>query len=65
MTRTEIRHWAYNLETGEIIGCSKANGLKRRVAFTNSFNRKYGYPCGGWRFFHGSEREFRGWCFSL
>ena len=65
MTRTEIRHWAYNLKTGEIIGNSKANGLKRSVALNNSFNRKYGDPCGGWRFFHGSEREFRGWCFSL
>ena len=65
MTRTEIRHWAYNFKTGEIISNSKANGLKRRVAFTNSFNRKHGYPCSGWRFFHGSEREFRGWCFSL
>lgn len=65
MTRTEIRHWAYNLKTGEIIGCSKANGLKRRVAFTNSFNRKYGYPYGGWRFFHGSEKELRSWRLGL
>ena len=65
MTRTEIRHWAYNLKTGEIVGCPKVNGLKRRVAFINSFNRKYGYPYGGWRFFHGSKEELRSWRLGL
>lgn len=65
MARIEIRHWAYNIKTGEIIGCSKTNGLKKRVAYVNSFNYRNGYPYGGWRFFNGSEEDFRNWRFSL
>ena len=57
MTGTEIRHWAYNLKTGEIVGCSTGNGLKRRVKRSNHWGTKHGYELGSWIFFHCSDAE--------
>lgn len=57
MTHTAIRHWAYNTETGELLGSSTSNGLKRRVKRTNRWYIKERFSLGSWVFFHGSANE--------
>lgn len=59
MTHTTIKHWAYNLITGEVLGCSTGNGLKRRVQHSNRWGARHGYELGSWIFFHCSDAELR------
>ena len=55
MTHTYPRHWAYNLLTGEVIGCSTGNALKRRVKRNTAWDIAHGYRgCHEWRFYHGA-----------
>lgn len=57
------RHMAYNLTTGEIINCARGNQLKRAVALTKAFDKKYYNLPGQWRFCHdyGRKWEAAGW----
>ena len=51
---TTCRHWAYNLRTGEVLGSSTGNALRRHVQRNERWNIHHGYGAGVWRFFHGS-----------
>ena len=52
------RHWAYNLATGEVIGCSTANALRRRLRHNQAWDIAHGYYAPSqWRFHHGSYEE--------
>lgn len=49
------RHWAINLTTGEIIGTSSVNALKRRIRHNTAWDRTHGYITkNAWRFHHGT-----------
>ena len=49
------RHWAYNLATGEVIGCSSANALRRRIRHNQAWDIAHGYySASQWRFHHGT-----------
>lgn len=50
-----IVHFAYNLETLEVIGNSKGNALKRTVKWHDHYARKHGEPVGKWIFAHGQD----------
>ena len=55
---TYPRHWAFNLATGEVIGCSTSNALKRRVKRNTAWDIAHGYTnCHKWRFFHGAYED--------
>ena len=54
------RHWAYNLATGEVIGCSTVNALKRRIKHNTAWDRAHGYITkSAWRFHHGTYEGLR------
>lgn len=56
----ELLHWAYCLETGEIIGSCRVNELKRRIRYSQAWDFAHGY--GGkrsWRFHHGEYETLR------
>ena len=59
MTTTAIRHWALNIVTGEVIGCSTGNHLKREVARNQRWDIAHGYGAGKWIFFHCTEAKMR------
>lgn len=61
MTR-EIMHWAYCPATGEVLGNATSNSLKRHVRRVTNWHIRYGCPVCEWRFFHGSEHQFRVHC---
>ena len=49
------RHWAINLTTGEIIGSSSVNALKRRIRHNERWDIAHGYYSkSAWRFYHGA-----------
>lgn len=49
------RHWAYNLTTGEVIGTSSVNALKRRIRRSVAWDIAHGYFVKNqWRFHHGA-----------
>lgn len=52
-------HWAYCPETGEVLGSSTVNGLRRHVAHNVRYDRKCGYPRKSWCFHHGSYESLR------
>ena len=56
---TYPRHWAYCLDTGEIIGCSTSSALKRRVRYRVARYKQLGYTGGKWRFYHGELDDLR------
>lgn len=56
---TNCRHWAYNLETGEVLGSSTGNALRRHVARNVRWNIRHGYGAGKWRFYHGAYEGLR------
>ena len=45
-------HVAYNTITGEVLACSTANALKRRVARNTAWDVAHGYGYGKWVFTH-------------
>ena len=54
------RHWAINLTTGEIIGCSSVNALRRRIAHNERWDIAHGYYSKSqWRFHHGAYEGLR------
>ena len=56
---TDCRHWAYNLETGEVLGSSTVNGLRRHIRRNTDWNVRHGYGAGEWRFYHGAYEGLR------
>ena len=51
-----MKHVAYNKTTGEVIGCSTVNALKRRLKRNAIWDRAHGYfHKSEWRFVHGSD----------
>lgn len=51
-----MKHFAYNKSTGEIIGCSTVNALKRRIKRNARWDRAHGYfDKPEWVFTHGSD----------
>lgn len=62
MTNTNtIKHWACDFTTGEVLGCSTSNQLKRRVKKITAYERAEGFYGHKWVFFHGTEGEMRAW----
>lgn len=55
----KFRHFAYNVNTGEIIGCTTGHNLKREVKATNKHDtRLFGkIPCT-WRFCHDGGKRW-------
>ena len=47
----EYRHIAFSISTGEIICCERGNQLKRLVAHSSKWNRKFNVS-SQWRFCH-------------
>lgn len=47
------KHWAINIRTGEVLGSSTGNGLKRHIQRNERWNIAHGYCAGKWRFYHG------------
>jgi len=56
---TNCKHWAYNLETGEVLGSMTGNALRRHVTRNTRWNVRYGYGAGKWRFYHGTYEGLR------
>ena len=57
---TTCRHWAICLETGEVLGSTTGNALKRHIARNTAWDIANGY--GGkrsWRFHHGDYEGLR------
>ena len=54
-----ITHFAYNLETLEVLGNTKGSALKRAVKWHQHYARKYGEPVGKWVFAHGADAYTR------
>lgn len=50
-----INHAAYNLTTGEIIACERANYLKKCVAYTQKINRESLGVKDRWIWAHGTN----------
>lgn len=51
-----MNHVAYNKTTGEVIGCSTVNALKRRLKRNARWDRVHGYFYKPeWVFTHGSD----------
>ena len=59
MFTPSAKHWAYNLETGEVLGSSTGNGLRRMIKRSQSWQIRYGYGTGKWRFSHGAYAGLR------
>ena len=57
MTTTAIRHWAFNIVTGEVLGSSTGNALRRHVRRNVRWDVAHGYGAGTWLFFHCSDAE--------
>lgn len=56
----EQRHWAINLTTGEIIGSTSANSLKRIIRRHERWDISHGYYAKSvWRFHHGAYEGLR------
>lgn len=51
----EFNHAAYNLATGEIITCERANYLKKCVAYRQKTDREYFGVNGRWVWAHGAN----------
>lgn len=58
-TTATIRHWAVNTITGEVLGSSTVNGLRRHIRHTVRWDVANGYGAGRWLFFHCSEEQLR------
>ncbi len=55
----EFRHFAYNVGTGEIIGCKTGNALKREVKATNKRDTSlFGRVPRTWRFCHDGGKRW-------
>lgn len=52
-------HWAYCPETGEVLGSSTVNGLKRHIHHNVAWDRAHGFPRKTWRFHHGAYESLR------
>lgn len=52
MSNTTYCHYALNLDTLELLGCTSVNALKRSVVLNN----RYGFG-GRWVFAHGTGAE--------
>lgn len=51
----ECRHWAYNATTGEVIGSTSVNALKRHIRHNERWDIAHGYYVkSAWRFYHGA-----------
>ena len=48
-------HVAFNIDTGEVLSCTKVNGLKRSIARNVRWSVRHGYGAGHWIFAHGSN----------
>lgn len=59
MATNSCRHWAICPETGEVLGSSTVNGLKRHLARNIRWLVRNGYPAGKWCFYHGSREGLR------
>ena len=57
--QSTIRHWAYCPETGEILGSSRACGLRRHLAHNIRWGIRHGEPRRYWKFMHCSEEALR------
>lgn len=55
----DCKHWAYNLETGEVLGAMTGNGLRRHLAHNVRWLVRHGYGAGKWRFYHGTYEGLR------
>ena len=55
----DCKHWAYNLETGEVLGAMTGNALRRHVAYNVRWLVRHGYGAGKWRFYHGAYEGLR------
>ena len=55
MMYSNNKHWAFNLETAEVISTSTGNALKRSVRWHQHYARKHGETKGVWVFAHGSQ----------
>lgn len=55
MERITNGHAAYNLDTYEVIICSRGNHLKRKVAQVQRYNKAYNYMPSRWVFAHGKD----------
>ena len=53
MMYSNNKHWAFNLETAEVISTSTGNALKRSVRWHQHYARKHGETVGKWVFGHG------------
>lgn len=51
-----MKHWAYNLATGEILGCHRACSLKRHLKRISRFDFNYFGCRGQWVFSHNGEQ---------
>lgn len=56
---TTCRHWAYNLRTGEVLGSTTGNSLRRHIQRNERWNIRHGYGKGEWRFYHGAYEGLR------
>ena len=54
-----IRHWAICTDTAEVLGASTSNALKRSVKLNTEYDRNRGFQRKNWKFFHGTEQQFR------
>ncbi len=52
-----MKHVAYCLTTGEVVICSRACNLKRRVAKITHWDVTHGYRGHEWVFAHGKDAE--------
>lgn len=51
---TNCKHWAYCPETGEVLGSTTVNGLRRHIRSYVAWYIANGYPKKSWRFYHGA-----------
>ena len=51
-----MKHWAYNLTTGEILGCDRACDLKRNTERSARFDFDFFGHRGKWIFCHKGEQ---------
>ena len=59
MTTTTIRHWAVNTATGEVLGSSTGNALRRHIRRNVRWDVAHGYGAGTWLFFHCERDQMR------
>lgn len=51
-----MKHWAYNLATGEILGCNRACDLKHNLKRIACFDFDFFGCRGQWVFCHNGEQ---------